>query len=63
MGTQESEVRPAGKRGQVGTKAKGGHVRSGTRAEKPEHGPEDVTGINPDAMRPIDPRMPYIPPP
>ena len=30
-----------------------------TRAETT---PEDVTGINPEKMRPIDPRMVYIPP-
>jgi hypothetical protein len=24
--------------------------------------PEDVTGINPEKMKPIDPRMIYIPP-
>jgi hypothetical protein len=24
--------------------------------------PEDVTGINPEKMKPIDPRMVYIPP-
>lgn len=30
-----------------------------TRAETT---PEDVTGINPDKMKPIDPRMVYIPP-
>jgi len=24
--------------------------------------PEDVTGVNPDKMTPIDPRMVYIPP-
>jgi hypothetical protein len=24
--------------------------------------PEDVTGINPENMKPIDPRMVYIPP-
>ncbi|MGE0127797.1 MAG: hypothetical protein AB7U82_06945 [Blastocatellales bacterium] len=24
--------------------------------------PEDATGINPEKMRPIDPRMVYIPP-
>jgi hypothetical protein len=30
-----------------------------TRAETT---PEDVTGINPEKMKPIDPRMVYIPP-
>jgi hypothetical protein len=30
-----------------------------TRAETT---PEDVTGINPENMKPIDPRMVYIPP-
>lgn len=26
------------------------------------HAPKDVTGINPEKMEPIDPRMVYIPP-
>jgi len=32
------------------------------RRERAETTPRDVTGINPDKMWPIDPRMVYIPP-
>jgi len=32
------------------------------RRRQAETTPEDVTGINPEKMKPIDPRMVYIPP-
>lgn len=32
------------------------------RDTQAETTPEDVTGINPEKMKPIDPRMVYIPP-
>jgi len=32
------------------------------RRTQAETTPEDVTGINPEKMKPIDPRMVYIPP-
>ncbi|HKQ76500.1 MAG TPA: hypothetical protein VJ810_22590 [Blastocatellia bacterium] len=32
------------------------------RRTRAETTPEDVTGINPEKMHPIDPRMVYIPP-
>jgi hypothetical protein len=32
------------------------------RHTQAEFTPEDVTGINPEKMKPIDPRMVYIPP-
>jgi hypothetical protein len=32
------------------------------RRTQAETTPEDATGINPDKMKPIDPRMVYIPP-
>jgi hypothetical protein len=32
------------------------------RRTQAETTPEDVTGINPGKMKPIDPRMVYIPP-
>ncbi|HKQ93027.1 MAG TPA: hypothetical protein VJZ77_20370 [Blastocatellia bacterium] len=32
------------------------------RRTRAETTPEDVTGINPEKMKPIDPRMVYIPP-
>jgi len=32
------------------------------RRTQAETTPEDVTGINPQKMKPIDPRMVYIPP-
>lgn len=34
-------------------------IRRRTRAET---APRDATGINPEKMKPIDPRMVYIPP-
>jgi hypothetical protein len=36
------------------------HLRH--RRTQAETTPEDVTGINPEKMKPIDPRMVYIPP-
>lgn len=56
------ERSPAHRRGGDG-KARGGSRGSGSASEKPERTPKDVTGINPRDMQPIDPRMPYIPPP
>jgi hypothetical protein len=35
------------------------HKQRRTHAETT---PRDITGINPDKMKPIDPRMVYIPP-
>lgn len=32
------------------------------RRTQAETTPEDVTGVNPERMKPIDPRMVYIPP-
>jgi hypothetical protein len=32
------------------------------RRTRAETTPEDATGINPEKMKPIDPRMVYIPP-
>ncbi len=32
------------------------------RRTRAEFTPRDVTGINPERMKPIDPRMVYIPP-
>jgi hypothetical protein len=44
----------------VGTGGKDAHRKHGrTHAETT---PRDITGINPDEMKPIDPRMVYIPP-
>ena len=40
----------------------GGDIHRRHRRTQAETTPADVTGINPEKMRPIDPRMVYIPP-
>ena len=40
----------------------GRDIRRRHRRMQAETTPEDVTGINPEKMKPIDPRMVYIPP-
>jgi len=40
----------------------GREIQRRHRRTQAETTPADVTGINPEKMRPIDPRMVYIPP-
>lgn len=63
MRAQKSEERSQARRSRTGGKDPSANLRSGSREEKVERSPKDVTGINPRDMAPIDPRMPYIPPP
>ncbi|MGH7823591.1 MAG: hypothetical protein ACREQ7_00205 [Candidatus Binatia bacterium] len=63
MAAEKAEERSPSKRSQTGGRAQNSNLRSGSRPERLEHHPRDVTGINPEAMRPIDPKSPYIPPP
>lgn len=43
-------------------KPEGHYVRHDNRVRRTDFRPDDVTGVNPDRMLPIDPDSPYIPP-
>jgi hypothetical protein len=49
---REKEIRPPAER----------DIHRRHRRTQAETTPADVTGINPEKMKPIDPRMVYIPP-